>query len=347
MTVTTCAIGTAGIYFALTCTHKTDHRRKIKRGIMKFFENVSFPKPPLVLAAWPGMGNVGLITIDFLRRKMEGRPFADIDMRPFFFPDSIMVKGGIAQFPDLPTSRFYYTYNPDCIIFESDAQVVGRDGLVLIKLFLDVISRFEVKQIFTFAAFAQSMSYRNPSQVLITCNGETMLTRIKDLDVVPMPDGFIAGLNGLLLGEASARNIEAGCLLSTIPSYAMNFSYPKASLELIRTISRLNSFTVDTGELEESVDETDQQFAMIEERIREFFPSVNKEDDEEIAAIEEEKVPHYVMEKIERLFLDARRDRTRASELKKELDRWNLFELYEDRFLDLFEDDKKDQKKSL
>jgi hypothetical protein len=50
------------------------------------------------------------------------------------------------------------------------------------------------------------------------------------------------------------------------------------------------------------------------------------------------------MEKIERLFLEARADRTRAPELKKELDRWNLFELYEDRFLDLFEDDKKDKR---
>ena len=85
----------------------------------------------------------------------------------------------------------------------------------------------------------------------------------------------------------------------------------------------------------------DQQLAMIEERIREFFPSVSKEDDEEIATIEEEKVPHYVMEKIEKLFIDARRDKTRAPELKKELDRWNLFELYENRFLDLFDDEEK------
>jgi predicted ATP-grasp superfamily ATP-dependent carboligase len=315
------------------------------RSIMKLFENISFSKRPIVMAAWPGMGNVGLITIDFLRRKLETHPFADIDMRPFFIPDSIMVKNGIAQFPDLPTSRFFYTKNPDFIIFESDAQVGGRDGMMIIKMFLDVIDRFEIERIYTFAAFAQPMSYRNASQVLITCNGDSMLSKIKDYGVLPMPDGYIAGLNGLLLGEASARHIEAGCLLSTIPSYAMNFAYPKASLELIRTIGRINNFTLDTSELEESVEEMDQQLAMIEERIREFFPSVNKEDDEEISTIEEEKVPHYVMEKIEKLFSEARRDRVKAAELKKELDRWNLFELYEDRFLDLFEDDRKDKKR--
>ena len=312
---------------------------------MKFLEKISFSKRPLVLAAWPGMGNVGLITIDFLRRKMGVRPFADLDMRPFFLPDSIMVKNGIAQFPDLPTSRFFYSTDPDLIIFESDAQMAGRDGMSIIKMFLDVIGNFEVDRIFTFAAFAQPKSYRSPSQVLVTCNGDALLSKIKNFGVVPMPDGYIAGLNGLLLGEAAVRHIEAGCLLSTIPSYAMNFSYPKASLELIKTIARLQNFSIDTADLEESVDEMDQQLAMIEERIREFFPTVNKEDDEEISSIEEEKVPHYVMEKIERLFLEASRDRAKAAELKKELDRWNIFELYEDRFLDLFDDDKRDKKK--
>ena len=98
-----------------------------------------------------------------------------------------------------------------------------------------------------------------------------------------MPDGFIAGLNGLLLGVAASRRIEAGCLLGTIPSYAMNFAYPKASLELIRTISRLKDLPLIPPNSRRASSEMDQQLAMIEERIREFFPTVNKEDDEEIA----------------------------------------------------------------
>jgi hypothetical protein len=312
---------------------------------MKIFEDVSFDGQPIVLAAWPGMGNVGLITVDFLRKKLGAKLFAEIDMSPFFIPDSIVVKNGLAQFPDIPTSIFYYTRDPNLIVFESDAQVGGRDGIAVIKMFLDVISKFQVERIFTFAAFSQPMSYKNPSQVLITCNGDSLLSKINDYGVIPMPDGYIAGLNGLLLGVAASRRIDAACLLGTIPSYAMNFAYPKASLELIRTISRMQNFSIDTAELEEGVEEMDQQLAMIEERIRDFFPSANKEEDEEIAQVEEERVPHVVMEKIEKLFLEAKRDRARAAELKKELDRWNVFELYENRFLDLFEDDRAEPKK--
>lgn len=311
---------------------------------MKFFKDISFSKPPVVLAAWPGMGNVGLITIEFLRRKMKTELFAEIDMSPFFIPDSIVVQHGIAQFPDIPRSRFFYLADPCMIIFESDAQVSGRDGIAVIKMFLDIIGRFQVERIFTFAAFAQAMSFRNPSQVLIACNGESMCGKLKSSGVILMPDGVIAGLNGLLLGVAASRSIDAACMLGTIPNYATNFAYPKASLELIKTISRIQNFSIDTAELEEGVGEMDQQFASIEERIKEFFPTVNKDDDDEISTIDEEKVPHYVMERIEKLFQEARADRTKAQELKKELDRWNLFELYEDRFLDLFEDDKKDRK---
>ena len=40
--------------------------------------------------------------------------------------------------------------------------------------------------------------------------------------------------------------------------------------------------------------------------------------------------------KIEKLFKEAQADRNRALALKAELDRLGVFDLYEDRFLDLF-----------
>ena len=45
------------------------------------------------------------------------------------------------------------------------------------------------------------------------------------------------------------------------------------------------------------------------------------------------------METIENLFEEAKADRNKAYLLKRELDKWNLYELYEDRFLDLFRDE--------
>jgi hypothetical protein len=158
--------------------------------------------------------------------------------------------------------------------------------------------------------------------------------------VIAMPDGYIAGLNGLLLGVAASHRIESACFLGTMPSYASNMMYPKASLEIVKAFCMLLSTSVDFSELEASAAEMDQQFATIEERIRQIFPQ-SQETDEEISNIEHEKVPHYIMDRIEKLFDKAKTDRSVATELKEELDRWNLYELYENRFLDLFEDEGK------
>jgi len=307
---------------------------------MKLFESIEFATAPTVLAAWPGMGNVGLITVDYLRRKLEAKVFAEIDMSPFFIPDSIVVKDGIAQFPEIPTSVFYAYHDPDLIVFESNAQISGREGIMIIKTLLDVLGQFNIPRIYTFAAFAQPMSHAAESTVLVTCNAPTVLDSLRTHGVVPMPDGYIAGLNGLLLGVAASRQIDAACLLGTIPSYASNLNYPKASVELIRVIKNILGIEIDTEDLEEGVEAMEQQFDMIEERIKEFIPSLSRDEQEEIAEVEEEKVPHMVMEKIERLFEETARDHKKAGELKAELDRWKLFELYENRFLDLFKDQK-------
>jgi hypothetical protein len=307
---------------------------------MRLFEEIKFDSPPVMLAAWQGMGNVGLITMDYLRRKTEARPFAEIDMSHFLTPDSIVVKDGIAQFPDIPSSTFYYVQNPNIIFFESNAQVGGREGITIIKTILEMASQFQVKRIYTSAAFAQPMSFQTESQVLVACNNESLLHYMREYGVGPMPDGFIAGLNGLLLGVAATRQVEAACILGTIPSYATALSYPKASIGILKVLTQIFNLSVDLTDLETASTEMDQQLGAIEDRIREFFPAM-AENNEEASGVDQEEVPKYIMDKIEQLFDRVTKDRSVAAELKAELVRWNLYELYEKRFLDLFKNEDK------
>jgi proteasome assembly chaperone (PAC2) family protein len=310
---------------------------------MRIYKEITFETTPIMFAAWPGMGNVGLIAMDYLRRKLDATLFAEIDMSPFFIPDSIVVREGRAQLPEIPSSLFHFHKNPDLIIFESNAQVGGRDGIAIIKLILDVARQFRVPRIFTAAAFAQAMSHADPSQVLCACNNDNLLNVLREHTVTPMPDGYIAGLNGLLLGIAASNDIEAACFLGTIPSYASNLSYPKASLEIVKTMAKLLNFQPELDELEEGVGVTDRQLSAIEDRIREYFPAVTEKEPEAVEInVNDEEVPKYIMDKIENLFNKVRQDHSMAHELKNELVRWNLYDLYESRFLDLFKNDSDD-----
>jgi proteasome assembly chaperone (PAC2) family protein len=311
---------------------------------MRIFADIQFSSPPTVLAAWPGMGNVGLIAMDYLRKSLHARAFAEIDMTPFFIPESIVVKDGIAQLPDIPSSIFSYTTHPNLIIFESNVQVGGQDGLTIIKTILDIVQQFGASRIFTAAAYAQTMSYQSDSQVLMACTSPALAQTIATQGLTPMPDGVIAGQNGLMLGVATTRNLEAACLLGTIPSYATNITYPKASLEIVKVLSTLLNLEVSTTELAAEVEQMNTQLASIEERIRQILPGSGDESavGNEFEGVADEQVPHYIMDKIEKLFEQVLRDKSKASELKDELDRWNLFELYENRFLDIFDDHQSD-----
>ncbi len=305
--------------------------------MVKIYEDIKFSSPPLLLAAWPGMGNVGIIAMDYLRTKLDAKVFAEIDMASFFIPDSIIVKDGIAQLPEIPGALFYYHKNPDIIIFESNAQVVGKDGITVINTILGIAEKYNVQQIYTAAAYAQPMNHKAPSKVLYSINDSSLFDMLKKYRVSPMPDGYIAGLNGLLLGIAASQKIKSCCFLGTIPSFASNLSYPKASLEIIKVFEKILSSSLDHKDLKDSIKIVDRQLAAIEDRIKEYFPSaMEKEND--MPDVKDDEVPQYIMDKIEQLFNDVKRDKSQANKLKEELDRWKLYELYEHRFLDLFKD---------
>ncbi len=313
---------------------------------MRIYRNVKFETQPIMLASWPGMGNVGIISTDYLRSKINAEVLAEIDMSPYFVPESIVVEEGLAELPELPRSVIYYTHNPDMLIFESNAQIAGKEGISIVKKLVQFAEMYNVKRIFTAAAFPQDVSHSTSPQILGAFNKDEMISEFKTLGVNPMQSGYIAGLNGLMLGVAANYDIEAGCFLGTIPSFAANLAYPKASLEIIRLMEKVFSIKVDTAELEKSIELVDTQFSEIESKIRELYPDAMEEEDEEnepwkIAAptaeeVEEDEVPRYIMDKIEQLFDEVKKDRSKAPMLKKELDRWKLYELYEHRFLSLF-----------
>ncbi|MBD3346684.1 MAG: hypothetical protein GF401_16635 [Chitinivibrionales bacterium] len=302
---------------------------------------VTFDTRPTMLASWPGMGNVGIMSVDYVRRMLGARPFAAIDMSEFFTPDNIIVEEGVAKVPQLPSSAFYYHKNPDIIFFESDTQIGGKEGITILQAVLEIARQLRVVRIITAAALAEPISHTAPSRVYCVGNNKEILEQMETLGTQPLHEGAISGQNGVLLSVAQSKHIDAACLLGTIPSYAANISYPKAAIEVISVIKNLLGITLDLIELESAASELDDRLDGIESKIRELFPNAINETEEG----NDNETPTYIMEKIERLFEEAHKDRSRINELKQELDRWELFKHYEDRFLDLFkpENDEKDE----
>jgi hypothetical protein len=277
--------------------------------------------------------------MNYLRRSLEMEPFAEVDASEYFTPDSVVVEDGVTKFPEIPSNTFYYDRDSDVIVFESENQLSGDGGIALMRIILDLAESLQVKAIYTGAAFAVPANHREPSRVFAVANREELKERLSIHDLEILTQGQISGLNGLLLGFAGLRGIEAACLLATMPQHAINLPNPKASRELVRMFGKILDIDVGMEKINEAVEEMNHTMTEIEEKIRSTFLSKGSADEEDdIEDLDEEEVPQYVMEKIEHLFREIRGERSRdkAAQLKAELDRWNLYNLYEDRFLDLF-----------
>jgi len=293
-------------------------------------------RTPVMLAGWPGMGNVGLGAINYLREKLNAKPFAKIDSEPLWVPDSVMVESGVAKIPFIPPSQFFFLDNPPLLFFEGSLQPSGKTGAEVGREIIELAKSFDVRMIYTGAAFAMPISYQEPARVFGVVNKKSLLDKLKEYPVEIMKEGQISGMNGLILGLAAQSNIDAMCLLATLPQYAINFPNPKASKAIIEVLEKVLNVWVEKPDLDEAIEGINQRLSLIEQKIKETFYSSEKE--ETLEEMEENKVPGYVMEKIERLFEEVKADKRKAPILKSELDRWNLYELYEDRFLDLFRD---------
>ena len=130
-----------------------------------------------------------------------------------------------------------------------------------------------------------------------------------------------------------------------MPHIFAQLPYPKASLAILEVFSTISHVELDFTELAEQVRNVDEQLgellAQVEKQYGPQFPQ--GEDDEEsystepaAAEDEEEKPASADKERVEELFEAARKDRSKAFELKQALDKLGLFKAYEDRFLDLF-----------
>lgn len=290
---------------------------------------------PIMIAGWPGMGSVALGVVDYLRKSLKATRFAEIEADPISTLDAVEIEDGVAHFPKPPRNTFYHARKENLIIFEGEMQLQGQAGISLLNKVLDLAQDIKTARIYTGAAFPFPISHKEPSEVYGAVNKEPLRDLIKKQGLKLMEGGHISGLNGLMLGFAEKRNIEAVCLLATMPQYAISLPNPKASHAIIEALTRMLNFEVSLDEMNEYIRDMDEKMALIEEKVKDVF-TIEKEEPESPPA--EKKIPAYIMEKIERLFREAKLDKSKAIILKKELDRWDLYKLYEDRFLDLFKD---------
>ncbi|MCM8765288.1 MAG: PAC2 family protein, partial [Candidatus Omnitrophica bacterium] len=229
----------------------------------------------------------------------------------------------------------------DLILFLCEAQPALEKGYLLAERVIEVAKEFKVKRVFTFAAMPQPIDHTQDSEVWATTTSPKVLEELKDYKVKFMNSGQIAGLNGLLLAMAKEKKMEGVCLLGEIPLYTIQVENPKASLAILEVMCEILDIEIDLSELVQKARFVEEEINKLVDYLKTGITGGERITEEDIEKLKKSlssltKLPKSAQEKIEKLFEEARKDISKANELKKELDRWNVYKEYEDRFLDLF-----------
>ena len=299
-------------------------------------------KSPWLVAVWPGMGGVAISAGYYLMAKLGMHLLIEFPAAEFFDLEQIEVKDGLILNKRLPRSRLFLWNDPkrqhDLIVFIGEAQPPSKGGAFCRRL-IEQARELGVERVFTFAAMATQMRPKHYSRVFGAAIDRETLAQFKQLDVHILESGSISGLNGVLLGMAAGSGLPGGCLLGEIPHVFSQIPFPKASLAVLEFFTVMAGIELDFAELRDhakTVERTLEDFLTRMEHAAEESESGQPHETtaEESAARPGSKDS----QRIEQLFEEARKDRSRAYELKQELDRLGIFNEFEDRFLDLFKE---------
>ncbi len=307
-------------------------------------------KSPYLIVAWPGMGEVAFKAATYLVEKLKAEEFASLVPEEFFYLTGSVIQEGILNVPELPQSKFYYWKNKsgknDLIIFLSNAQPDLAKAESYSKRIIHIAKLFNTEMIISFASMPLAIEHTQEARVWFASTSAELNSNLKKLNFSLLPEGQISGMNGLFLGIAKREGFKGVCLLGEIPLYTIQIENPKASLAVLGALAKILNVKLDTDGLAEQANSMEGEI----NRLLDYLKLGSQGQSGPIGEDEIEKIkktlsqltklPVSVKERIEKLFSEAEKNISKANELKSQLDQWNVYKEYEDRFLDLFRKNK-------
>lgn len=245
-------------------------------------------RSPVMIIGWPGIGNIGLVAVDMLREFTKAEEIGEIESFDFFPPSRVVIKSGLIQDLEFPTNKFYYRRfeRKDLLFFIGEEQprrqatseyAEGEEAYRMANLVLDVAEKFGCQRVYTSGAAVSLIHHTMKSRVWVVPNSERLIGEIKRYsNTIVMSEiegragqGYITGLNGLLLGVAKHRGFEGICLMGEIPIYlqGLPITYPKASKSVIDVFGNILKIDFDLGRFDEIVQKAERNIEKFYDQI--------------------------------------------------------------------------------
>ncbi len=228
---------------------------------------------PVLIASWPGVADVSLDAVTYLREKIGAEEFAEVELSEFFDFDGVFVKHGIVQSLRLPQNKFYHwrdkDTNKDLIIFEGKPQPATK-SYEFARQILGFAHEYGVEQVYTLAAVFVDRFEQNP-RVWVTATDTHLLEGMEEMGLVLKSDFHVNGMNGLLLSVAKEMGLKGICLLGETPHYLADIGDPSASKAVLEALTKVLGLEVEMDEFTERTKYARQTIAKLSRELQQAF----------------------------------------------------------------------------
>jgi proteasome assembly chaperone (PAC2) family protein len=193
-----------------------------------------FSGQPTIVAALPDMGNVAGIGLAYLAKKLGATLFAELYS---FWPPYISYNDGLVDYKQA-SYRFYSVDGSNLLIFAGDFNPADPRRLYEIcSEVLGMAQRMNAKVLYSIGAALRQSSTAD-ERVFAAANNVEMMDNLKNAGAKMLRgEGQISGFNGLVLGLAKERGLDAACILGEIDN--PNVIQPKAAQSILRVLLRI------------------------------------------------------------------------------------------------------------
>jgi hypothetical protein len=190
-----------------------------------------------MVAALPDMGNVAGIGLAYLAKKLDAQLYAELYS---FWPPFVSYKDGIVDYKQA-SYRFYAVEKHNLMIFTGDFNPADPRRLYEVCYeVLDMAGRMDVQALYSIgAALRQPLrQQQDPSKILAAVNNPAMAGQLAAAGAEMLKgEGQISGFNGLIMGLARERGLDAACLLGAIDN--PNIIQPKAAQAILEVLLKV------------------------------------------------------------------------------------------------------------
>ena len=229
---------------------------------------------PIFIEALPGLGHVGKLAADHIIDELGATKFAEI-YSPTFPPQVLIKEEGIIE--NMHNELYYLKDvgedNLDLIILVGNTQALSPEGQYLMcKDILEFVKGYGITRIFTLGGMAIPQPVEDP-KVYGAATDEANAELLKEADIeMRANDGGIVGASGLFLGLGVRQGIQGSCLMGETPGYFIDAESAEA---ILKKLSLLLNFEINTDKLDERAEETRQMIARAQQMEQDLINKAN------------------------------------------------------------------------